>query len=120
MDNIYKYLNNINIKSESMRKYFNELQEHRGWCSEQPIKLRERSIINGLVNSIRHNAFTYNSDIKKIRKLNTRNNNNYVQYKNAVLEKIALEYPSLREECDRQKKPLNLVKVIKKKGNNLK
>ena len=112
MDNIYKYLNNINIEQEPVRKYFDELQDHRKWHVEQPLKLRERSIINGLVNSIRHNSFSYNDDIKKIRKLGNERFN-YTQYKNAVLERIALEYPFLREECNKQKRKLDLVKIIK-------
>ena len=36
-------------------------------------------------------------------------------YKNAVLDKISHEYPNLAEECNKQKEPINMVKIITKK-----
>lgn len=72
----------------------------------------EKSIDAIMVNDIRHNCSNYDQILKQVYRIN-RSDNDYVQYKNSVLEKIANVYPSLKDECNKQKRKCDMVKICK-------
>ena len=67
-----------------------------------------------MVNTVRHSHSSYEGGLKELHKLNN-SEVEYNLYKNAVLDKISYEYPNLEDECTKQKEPIKMVKVIKKK-----
>lgn len=64
-----------------------------------------------MVNQVRHCYTNYNSLVNKSGRI-YRSNNDYRQFKNSVLDKISRSYPLLKDDCDRQKIPNNMVRVI--------
>ena len=78
---------------------------------EKIIEYYENDINAIMVNNIRHNYSNYDQVIKQVYKVN-RSDNDYEQYKNSVLDKIANTYPFLKDECARQKRKFDMVKVI--------
>ena len=64
-----------------------------------------------MVNNIRHNYSNYD-DILNSGYGIYRSEQDYVQYKNSILEKIGYVYPYLKNECIRQKRECNMVKII--------
>lgn len=59
-----------------------------------------------LVNFVRHNLVEYDKNLDLLYNKIGRNNA-YIQYKTVVLNKIAVAYPILKEECERQINRLN-------------
>ena len=78
--------------------------------SETPIEFKEDNIQRILVNSIRHSYSNYEEGLKNVHRL--KSEDNYFRYKNATLERIAREYSTLRDECERQKHTLNIATIV--------
>ena len=74
----------------------------------------EKSIDAIIVNDIRHNYSNYDQMLKKVYRIN-RTDRDYEQYKNSVLEKISNAYPALKDECEKQKRDFDMVKICKKR-----
>mgnify|MGYP003321335147 CR=1 FL=1 len=64
-----------------------------------------------MVNNIRHNYSNYDETTRLVNRIN-RSDNDYNQYKNCVLNKIADAYPFLKKECERQKRRFDMVKIV--------
>ncbi len=73
---------------------------------EIPMEISERNANKLLVNCLRHEHSNYD----KIRHTNF--NKQYPYCKNAVLEQIAIKYPSLENECNRQKRNIIFVRKV--------
>lgn len=80
--------------------------------TEPQDRYSERNLGIIMVNDIRHRYSNYDNILKQVNKVK-RTNNDYIQYKNSVLEKIASSYPYLKNECVRQKQKLDMVDYIK-------
>lgn len=82
-----------------------------GYAYGEPLdEYSEKSIYAIMVNDIRHNYSNYDQILKSSYGV-YRSEYDYIQYKNAVLNKIASVYPSLEAECNRQKRKLDMVKI---------
>ena len=106
----YKAVNSVTIINKNCREIFdNAVQFGYG----QPlVEYSEKSINAIMVNDIRHNCSNYDEILKCIYKIR-RSDNDYAQYKNSVLEKISSTYPFLKNECDKQKRKFDMVKICK-------
>lgn len=99
----------------SIRDIYNFAQVYVNGQSELPIEVREHDLKNIMVNYIRHNLIHYSEGLRQVKSINNKyEQDNYVMYKNAVLDKISKEYPFLSIACKNQKRPLNIV-IIKGK-----
>lgn len=106
---LYNIINSINIEDVNYRKIFdNAIQFAYGKPLEE---YSEKSIEAIMVNDIRHNYSNYDDNLKKVYRIK-RTDNDYIQYKNSVLEKISNIYPSLKNECDKQKRKCDMIKII--------
>ena len=76
--------------------------------------IKEHTMHRILVNNIRHDHTNYDKGLRKIKRQYGvyYDESVYTQYKNAVLTKIAMNYPFLAEECARQKGELYMSKTI--------
>lgn len=70
----------------------------------------ESDICAIMVNNIRHNYSNYDEILNGEHGI-YRSRNDYIQYKNSILEKISNVYPYLKHECYKQKRECNMVKV---------
>ena len=107
----YKLVNSINITSKDYRDIFEDGISYE--YGDQLDEYYERNINAIMVNNIRHNCSNYDKSLKQMRRIN-RSDNDYYQYKNCVLEKISNKYPYLKDECYRQKRKIDLVKIIQR------
>ena len=73
----------------------------------------EKSINAIMVNDIRHNYSNYDQMLKSVYRVH-RCDNDYIQYKNSVLDKISIAYPFLKDECIKQKHKNDMVKICKR------
>lgn len=113
---IRDYINRIQIYKSPVREIYDQFYNYQIEHAEEPLYMREARINGGLVNSIRHTKSNYIDELKSLRHDSSgrRNyNTNYRRYKNAVLESIAITYPFLKDECDKQKYKVNLCKLRK-------
>lgn len=109
---LYNNINSVNIENKNCREIFdNAVQFAYG---EPLLEYSERSIEAIMVNDIRHNYSNYDDNLKQVYKIN-RSDNDYYQYKNSVLEKISSNYPFLKNECDKQKRKFDMVKICKQR-----
>ena len=76
--------------------------------------IKEHTMHRILVNNIRHDHTNYDKGLRKIKRQYGvyYDESVYTQYKNAVLNKIAMNYPFLAEECARQKGELCMIRTI--------
>ena len=106
---LHNIINSINIEDANYREIFdNAIQFAYGKPLEE---YNEKSIEAIMVNDIRHNYSNYDDNLKRVYRIK-RTDNDYEQYKNSVLEKISDTYPLLKNECDKQKRKCNMVKII--------
>lgn len=106
----YTAINSVIIYDKDYREIFdNAVQFGYGEPLEE---YSEKSINAIMVNDIRHNCSNYDQVLKRIYKIR-RSDNDYAQYKNSVLEKIANTYPGLRDECLKQKRKFDMVVICK-------
>ena len=107
---IYNIINSTFIENKDYREIFDNAIQ---FAYNEPLdEYSEKSIDAIIVNDIRHNCSNYDYNLKQVYRIN-RSDNDYAQYKNSVLEKISNVYPSLRDECERQKRKCDMVKVFK-------
>ena len=107
---IYDNISNISIDIvDDIRSIYDgcELLNNRDTINEE-------SMHRILVNNIRHDHTNYDKGLKKMKKDygNYYTETIYTQYKNAVLNKIAMSYPFLADECTRQKSELYMTRSI--------
>lgn len=106
-------INNINFINSSYRGIFDAAIGFN-YGGENPIEFNNPAKINKyMVNAIRHNYTNYEDELKTIHKLKTVHNA-YYRYKNSVLNNIAIKYPFLKNECDNQKRKIDMVRVVEK------
>jgi len=106
---LYNTLDSIIIKSEDCRKIFEDaIQYEYGKSLDE---YYENNINAIMVNNIRHNYSNYDELIKQVKRIH-RTDNDYDQYKNCTLNKIAEAYPFLKKECERQKRQFDMVKIV--------
>lgn len=109
--NLIDIINSIEIdNSVNLREVFNTALNYKFTGSEVPLEFKEGNIQRILVNSIRHSYSNYEEGLKKVHKL--KSEDDYFKYKNATLERIAREYSELRDECERQKRTLNIATIV--------
>ena len=106
---LHNIINSINIENVNYREIFdNAVQFAYGRPLEE---YYEKNIEAIMVNDIRHNYSNYDDNLKRVYRIK-RTDNDYEQYKNSVLEKISNTYPLLKDECNKQKRKCNMVKII--------
>lgn len=110
---IYRAINSTNVEDKDYRDIFDDAVKFA--YGESLIEYSEKSINAIMVNDIRHNCSNYDKVPKQVYKIN-RTNNDYEQYKNSVLEKISVAYPPLTDECNKQKRRFDMVKVYTEVG----
>ena len=99
-------LNSIDVNNDKgLRDIFNDALNYEYTGSEIPLEFKEQNIQRIIVNSIRHSHSNYEEGLKEVHRLKA-SEDMYFLYKTVVLEKIALEYPELQDECERQKQNL--------------
>ena len=104
----YTAINSVTIYDKDYREIFdNAVKFGYGDPLEE---YSEKSINAIMVNDIRHNCSNYDQVLKRIYKIR-RSDNDYAQYKNSVLEKIANAYPGLKDECIKQKRKFDMVNI---------
>ena len=107
----YNIIENTIIRNGNYREIFDNAVNY---AYGKPLdEYSEKSINAIMVNDIRHNYSNYDYMLKKVYKIN-RSDNDYIQYKNSILDKISKTYPSLKDECDKQKRKLDMVKIIQR------
>lgn len=104
----YKAIDSVIIYNKDYRDIFDNAVQFE--YNQSVNEYTEKDIHAIMVNNIRHKCSNYDQVLKQINKIN-RCNNDYAQYKNYVLNKIAENYPSLKDECDRQKRKFDMVKI---------
>ncbi len=109
--NFYDALNSVSIQHVDCRKIFEDAVRYE--YNNPLYEYTENNIDAIMVNNIRHNYSNYDQVLKQIHRIN-RCDNDYEQYKNSVLEKIAIAYPFLKNECLRQKRIFDMVKIVKR------
>ena len=109
--NIINIINSIKVDNNSnLRNIFDDALNYEFTESEIPLEFREGNIQRILVNSIRHSYSNYEAGLKNVHRL--KSEDDYFRYKNATLERIAREYSTLRDECERQKHTLNIATIV--------
>jgi lipopolysaccharide biosynthesis regulator YciM len=109
--NLYNAINSVSIETVDCRKIFEDAVKYE---YNKPLDEYTENNINAImVNNIRHNHSNYDQVIKQIHRIH-RSDNDYEQYKNSVLEKIAIVYPFLKNECQRQKRIFDMVKIVER------
>lgn len=106
---LYNAINSTEILVLDYREIFDDAVRYM--YSEPINEYSERDINAIMVNSIRHNYSNYDQVLRGPYGIN-RSEYDYAQYKNCVLNKIAHVYPSLKDECDRQKRKCDMVKIM--------
>ena len=104
----YNIVNSINILDSDCREIFDNAVNFE--YGEPLSEYSEKAINAIMVNDIRHNYSNYEQNLKEVDRIH-RSNKDYIQYKNAVLDKISNAYPGLKNECERQKRKCNMVKL---------
>lgn len=107
-----RVIDSVNIDNKDYREIFDDAIQYA--YGEPLNEYSEKNINTIMVNNIRHNCSNYDSMIKCMRKVR-RSEDDYLQYKNSVLEKIANNYPFLKDECIKQKRKFDMVKVFKQR-----
>lgn len=106
--NFYNIINSTNIENKDCRKIFdNSVQYAYGEVLDE---YSEKSINAIMVNDIRHNCSNYDQNLKQIYRIH-RSDSDYIQYKNSILNKISNAYPFLIDECNKQKRRCDMVKI---------
>lgn len=106
---LYGIMDSIIIDTKDYRDVLDNAIEFRfGKTKESYNENYLRAI---MVNEIRHRCSNYNMLVRKVSRIH-RSNNDYKQFKNSVLDKISKDYPLLKKDCNVQKIPNNMVKII--------
>ena len=109
--NLYNAIDSVSIEIVDCRKIFEDAVKYE---YNKPLDEYTENNINAImVNNIRHNYSNYDQILKQVHRVH-RTDNDYEQYKNSVLEKIAAAYPFLKNECQRQKRIFDMVKIVKR------
>ena len=109
--NLYNAIDSVSIEIVDCRKLFEDAVKYE---YNKPLDEYTENNINAImVNNIRHNYSNYDQILKQVHRVH-RTDNDYEQYKNSVLEKIAAAYPFLKNECQRQKRIFDMVKIVKR------
>ena len=107
-----KLINNIQVDKIDTRELYDEASNQSR--KDDKTILNQDNVYRWMVNAVRHSHTNYEEGLDKLHRYNY-TENEYHMYKNAVLNKISHEYPNLAEECNKQKEPINMVKIITKK-----
>ena len=114
----YSAVNDIEIIDKSLDEIYNDSQTYLNRYSDDGSLLLESNIKRVLVNHIRHTSnFDYHKGIRQVQYISPKYKDqqyNYKQYKNIILNKIGETYPTLKDECERQKYEVSMVKIINK------
>lgn len=107
----HKIIDSIIIEDVDYREIFdNAVQFEYG---DLLLEYTENHVEKIMVNNIRHNFSNYDQITKCMHKIKRNNSeSDYIQYKNSVLDKIGNKYSFLRNECDKQKRKFDMVKII--------
>ena len=108
---LYDIIDSTMIYEKDYREVFDDAVQFA--YGESVCEFYEKDIDAIMVNNIRHNCSNYDQNLKQVYKIN-RTDDDYKQYKNSVLHRIASTYPSLEDECNRQKRKLDMVEICKR------
>lgn len=104
----HKVINSVIIENKDCREIFDSaIRFEYGKSLDE---YSEKSINAIMVNNIRHNCSNYDELLKPMHRIH-RSDNDYIQYKNSVLERIANNYSFLKDECNKQKRKLDMVSI---------
>lgn len=107
-----KIIQNIKINTDNnLRDIFDSAVSFQYSTSDKPIEYNERNIKRIMVNSIRHDYSNYEDGLKQVHRLKMEEDI-YFRYKNIILNCISIQYPFLKDECERQKNNINMVNII--------
>ena len=109
-------ISNLSIDKVPIRKIYDDSIKFI-YKKKKPLEIKEKTIYRCMVNDIRHNHTNYDMNLKKIYKIDDIDTRRYYMYKNATLDIIAENYPSLKEECNNQKTHVIMARYKKKRGN---
>ena len=102
--------------SKNMREIFDGAVSYDNTGAEVPIEFREAKVKRLMVNQIRHCNSNYNQQLKQIYNIDRSSACQYHLYKNIVLDRIGNACPYLKDECSRQKRKMNMVRVKREVG----
>lgn len=77
-----------------------------------PVQQNEEKIKHAMVNNIRHKHSNYNMLMGRVRTICNGYQPRYNVYRNIVLSQIAQQYPYLADECNKQKRKVQMVKYV--------
>lgn len=80
-------------------------------ANNEIIEIKENNLKRMIVNIIRHEYSNYETGLRKLH-INSESQLEYYRYKNAVLNRISILYPELKNECNNQKHDVSICKVI--------
>lgn len=103
-DRISKVINSIKTEDIEFRKLYEDAISFN--YKEIPLEINEFKAKRLLVNCMRHKYSNYD----KIRYKT--HNRQYEHCKNTVLDQIAIKYPALEKECNKQKVDIIFVKKV--------
>lgn len=101
---------------ENIRDVYDSALKYNFRCNKAPLVMREQDIDRMMVNHIRHKYSSYENNLHKIDRMKMPNRTYYNRYKNKILNDISDKYPFLRQECNRQKHKVNMVRKVKPRG----
>ena len=106
---LYNAINSTDIIYANYREIFDNAVK---FVYNNPVYEYYENDINAImVNNIRHKYSNYDQILNSGYGI-YRSEQDYVQYKNSILEKIGYVYPYLKHECDRQKRECNMVRML--------
>lgn len=111
-------VNSIEVfEEENIRLILDDALRYENMQSDDIVEYRERDLKTVMVNCIRHTKTTYETGLKSFYKSSknasyTARKTGYILYKNATLNSISKTYPYLEDDCDRQKRKMNMIKIV--------
>jgi len=108
---------NISINSnKDMRSILDGALRYSNRLSGELVEYKESDLKRIMVNYIRHSESSYDNGLKSIHRACRHtdydiNELNYSMYKNATLTQIAQSYPYLQDECENQKRKVDMIKI---------
>ena len=99
-----KLINDIQIEKVDTRTIYDEAT-----ANHDDLIYNQRDVYRWMVNVVRHNHTNYDTTLNKT----YHNTKQYKQYKNAVLSKISIAYPNLKDECNNQSNTVKMIRIVK-------
>lgn len=80
-------------------------------ANNEIIEVKENNLKRMIVNAIRHEYSNYETGLRKLH-TSSKSQLEYYRYKNAVLSRISILYPELKNECNNQKHDVDMCKIF--------